>query len=112
MFLALKDAVVVQAIYYLVLFGISLLMTVMLVMVRLSYDTFDKSGLPYCLAGVLNLVFASIGLYIVFEVGWSVWGLIPGLLLIVGILINRDILKQLNGTSPARGGMQPKSSNV
>lgn len=109
LFLTLKDAVVLQSIYYVVLFGISLLMTAMLATVRMSYDTFDRSGLPYCLAGILNIVLASIGLYIFFQVGWSLWVLIPGLIFIIGIFINRDILKQLNTSSLAAGRKSPEN---
>jgi hypothetical protein len=48
-------------------------------------------------------------LYIFFQVGWSLWVLIPGLIFIIGIFINRDILKQLNTSSLAAGRKSPEN---
>lgn len=95
LFFSTTDAVVFQFIYYLLLGGVVLILTVFSAITRLSYDDFDRSGLSYHFVGVANLVISLIG--IIYFIGAGLTGILISMvfILLISILINRDILAQI-----------------
>lgn len=97
-----KDAAWYQGLYFIAMFFISLVMTFFLGLVRLSYDDFNKSSIAYCLAGILTVAFPAFALCFLYVEGMTTLNLFLTFVLLVGILINRDILIQLKkpGSTP------------
>lgn len=94
-FLSTKDATVLQFLYYYLIIGIVVLLTIFIGITRLADKDFQKNQFVYCFLGISNVVIPLAAIVMIFSIGFSFLFISLICLLFIGIAINGDIIRTI-----------------